>query len=72
MTGLNHNLITQRFKLNNKVALITGAHLWLFACGCGQFTAAFLVKLQIFNTDISLPDTSGQLCKNHCLDAVPT
>ncbi|KAL0056085.1 hypothetical protein WJX82_007602 [Trebouxia sp. C0006] len=25
MTGLNHNLITQRFKLNNKVALITGA-----------------------------------------------
>ena len=24
MTGLNHNLITQRFKLNNKVALITG------------------------------------------------
>lgn len=25
LTGLNHNLITQRFKLNNKVALITGA-----------------------------------------------
>ncbi len=24
MTGLNHNLITQRFKLNNKAALITG------------------------------------------------
>ena len=25
MTGLHHNLITQRLKLNNKVALITGA-----------------------------------------------
>lgn len=24
MTGLSRNLITQRFKLNNKVALITG------------------------------------------------
>ena len=29
MTGLNHNLITQRFKLNNKIALITGAPLLL-------------------------------------------
>ena len=32
MTGLNHNLITQRFKLNNKVALITGVCACLSVC----------------------------------------
>ena len=47
MTGLNHNLITQRFKLNNKVALITGAHLGplLYACGHAQDTSALLPSL---------------------------
>ena len=41
MTGLNHNLITQRFKLNNKVALITGAPCFLpslFLCQDTDFS----------------------------------
>ncbi len=80
MTGLNHNLITQRFKLNNKVALITGAHPWLFAVSLWLCTghycfAALLPSLQSCRVSIqirSLPDTTGLLCKTQYADAMPT
>lgn len=37
MTGLDRNIITQRFKLNNKVALITGTALQGFLCSSSRY-----------------------------------
>lgn len=47
MTGLNHNLITQRFKLNNKVALITGAPCFLPSLFLSQDTDFSLLAEQV-------------------------
>ena len=45
MTGLNGNLITQRFKLNNKVALITGTALGFLSLFLPQGAADFRLSL---------------------------
>ena len=62
LTGLNNNLILQRFKLNNKVALITGMLVVMAYELCIYIQTAAVMFILSFKTYTSICCSLGHTC----------